>query len=182
VSAAFPAIATEVRRDPDGFAAAFGTEVLTRDYRHATRAQLLAWAQACSAPLTIVQVPLSDTDRGKTLVTSLITPGWDTDEIGTPVPSIGQWLAWRSRQAYTTVSHVTVTTVAGFPPAATTFTEPTADRRFTATVALHSMVSGKSVVQRSSVSFEVVMTDQDGQLGAAEVQHWTTTPIGSGAS
>lgn len=180
-SAAFPAIPAEVRRDPDAFAEAFGTELLTRDYRRATRTQLLAWAQGSSAPLTIVQVPLSGADRAKALITSLVTPGWDTGEIGTPVISAGQWLAWRSRQAYTTVSDVDVTTAGGFPPAGTTFTEPTTDRHYTATVALHSVVSGKPVVQRSRVSFEVVMTDHLGQFGAAELQHWVTTPSGGGS-
>ena len=172
-SAPYPAIAAQARTQPDLFARAFGTELLTCDYRHASRAQLLAWAQASSAPLTIVQVPLSDADRRKALVTSLVTPGWDTGEVGTPVESQGSWLAMRARQAYTTVTGVKVSTVPDFPPAATSFTEPTLDRLYTATVSLHTMAAGKPVVQRSSVAFEIVMTEHLGRLGAAEVQHWT---------
>lgn len=172
VSEPYPAINGADRTQPDLFARAFGTESLTRDYRNSTRAQLLAWAQASSAPLTIMQVPLTDADRCKALVTSLVTPGWDTGEVGTPVPSQGEWLALRSRQAYTTVTNVAVSAVGDFPPERTTFTEPTLDRLVTATVALHSMVSGKPVVQQFSVAFEVVMTQHDGRYGAAEVQRW----------
>lgn len=174
VSEPYPAIDAADRTQPDAFARAFGVELLARDYRHSTRDQLLGWAQASSAPLTIVQVPLTDADRAKALVTSLVTPGWDAGEIGTPVPSQGEWLAWRARQAYTTVSDVAVTTVADFPPADTTFTQPTLDRAVTAIVTVHSMVSGKPAAARLSVAFEIVMTNHSGSFGAAEVQHWAT--------
>ena len=173
-STAYPAIPATARTQPDVFAAAFARELLTRDYRHSTREQLLAWAQACSAPLTIVQVPMSATDRASTLVTSLVTPGWDTGESGTPVGTAAAWLAARSRQAHTTVSDVRVQSVPDFPPPKTSFTQATFDRLVTATVTLHSTVSGKPVAIRQSVAFEVVMTDQAGRLGASDVQHWVT--------
>jgi hypothetical protein len=171
-SSAYPAIPDADRSQPDVFATAFARELLTRDYRHSTRDQLLSWVQASSAPLTIVQVPMTPADRATTLVTSLVTPGWDSGEVGTPVGSQGQWLAARSRQSYTTVSGVRVQSVPDFPPPRTTFTEATFDRLVTATVTVHAMVSGKPVATRRSVAFEVVMTDQAGRLGAAEVQHW----------
>ncbi|MGH3264635.1 MAG: hypothetical protein ACRDNS_21880 [Trebonia sp.] len=176
-STPYPAIKAEYRTQPDLFARAFGTELLTREYHHSHREQLLAWTQASSAPLTIVQVPLSDADRAKALLTSLTTEGWDTGEIGTPVPAEGQWLALGANQAYTTVSGVKVQTVPNFPPADTTFTEPTLDRLYTATVTLHTMVSGKPVVTRTSVAFEVVMTDHLGRFGAAEVQHYVVRDL-----
>lgn len=168
----YPAIKAESRTQPDLFARTFGTELLTRDYHHSHREQLLAWAQASSAPLMIVQVPLSDDDRAKTLVTSLTTEGWDTGEVGTPVPSQGEWLALGANQGYTTVSGVKLQTVPSFPPANTTFTEPTLDRLYTATVTLHTMVSGKPVAKQTSVAFEIVMTDHLGKFGASEVQHY----------
>lgn len=171
-STPYPAISAEYRTQPDLSARAFGTELLTRDYHHSHREQLLAWAQAASAPLMIVQVPLSAADRAKALVTSLTTEGWDSGEVGTPVPSQGQWLALGANQAYTTVSGVKVQTVPNFPPASTTFTELTLDRLYTATVTLHMMASGKPVVKQTSVAFEIVMTDHPGRFGAAEVQHY----------
>lgn len=173
-STAYPSIPAADRTQPDVFATAFARELLTRDYRHTTRDQLLAWAQACSAPMTIVQVPMTPTDRATTLVTSLVTPGWDTGESGTPVGTSAAWLAARSRQAHTSVSDVRVQSVPDFPPPKTTFTQATFDRLVTATVTLHSTVTGKPVATRQSVAFEVVMTDQAGRLGASEVQHWVT--------
>lgn len=173
-STAYPSIPAADRTQPDVFAAAFARELLTRDYRHTTRDQLLAWAQACSAPLTIVQVPMTPTDRATTLVTSLVTPGWDTGESGTPVETAAAWLAARSRQAHTSVSDVRVQSVPDFPPSKTSFTQATFDRLVTATVTLHSTVSGKPVITRQSVAFEVVMTERAGRLGASEVQHWVT--------
>lgn len=173
-STAYPSIPAADRTQPDVFATAFARELLIRDYRHTTRDELLAWAQACSAPLTIVQVPMTPADRATTLVTSLVTPGWDTGESGTPVGTAAAWLAARSRQAHATVSGVRVQSVPDFPPPKTSFTQATFDRLVTATVTLHSTVSGKPVATQASVAFEVVMTDQAGRLGASEVQHWVT--------
>lgn len=176
-STAYPAIPDVDRTQPDVFAAAFARELLTRDYRHTTRDQLLAWAQASSAPLTIVQVPMTPADRATTLVTSLVTPGWDAGESGTPVGTVGAWLAAHARQARTTVSGVRAQAVPDFPPPKTTFTQVTFDRLVTATVTLHTMVSGKPIDTRQSVAFEVVMTDQAGRLGASEVQHWASRSL-----
>jgi hypothetical protein len=172
VSALYPAIPAAARTQPDVFAEAFGTELLTRDYHRSGREELLAWAQASSAPLTIVQVPLSAPDRANTLVTSLTTEGWDAGEVGTPVPAAGQWLALGAQQAHTTVSGAKVETVPDFPPPDTTFSEPTLDRLYTAVVTVHTIVSGKPAATRVSVAFEVVMTEHDGHFGAAEVQHY----------
>lgn len=176
-STAYPPISDADRTQPEVFAAAFACGLLTRDYRTSSRDELLAWAQSASAPLTIVQVPLSPADRASTLLVSLVTAGWDAGEVGTPAGSPADWLALRARQAYTTVADVRVGVVPDFPPPETTFTLPTFDRLVTATVTLHALVSGGPVDTRESVAFEVVMTGQDGWLGAAEIQHWVTRSL-----
>jgi hypothetical protein len=175
-SGAYPPIPAEKRSQPDLFVQAFGTELLTRDYRHSTRAQLLAWAQGESAPLTIQQVPLSDSDRSKALIVSLTDPAWDNTPTSVVAPQ-GQWLSLRAQQGYTTVSGVKVEPVPDFPPADTTFTEPTLDRLYTATLALHTTVSGKPVTSRTSIAFEVVITDHLGTFGASETQHYVSKDL-----
>lgn len=175
-SAPYPALTAEERTQPDLFVQAFGTELLTRDYRTSTRDELLAWAQSASAPVTIQQVPLSDADRRKALIVSLTNPAWDNTPTSIVAP-LGQWLSLRAQQGYTTVSGVKVETVPDFPPADTTFSEPTLDRLYTATVTLHTAVSGKPVMTRASIAFEVVITDHLGTFGACETQHYVSKGI-----
>jgi hypothetical protein len=174
-SAAFPPISKQDRTQPDLFVQAFGTELLTRDYRHATRNELLAWAASESAPLSIAQVPLTAADRAKALLVSLTSPAWD-HTASTLVPTVSDWASLAAEDAHTTVSKVKVENVPDFPPADTTFSDPlTLDRLFTATVALHTKFAGKSITSTRSVAFEVVLgtSAHHGRVfGAAMTQHY----------
>ncbi len=176
VSGRYPAITGDALHQQDLFAAAFGTTLFTRDYAASTRDQLVAWAQACSAPLTIQQVPLSAADRAKILVQSLTLSSWDPGQMEPVVPDAATWASLAAAGAHTTVSNVQVQPVspAAFPPANTTFTRPTFDRLFAATVTLHTA----SGVQVQSVALEIVMTAADGRFGASEVQHFVNKPQG----
>lgn len=174
-SEAFPPIPQKDRTQPDLFVQAFGTELLTRDYRRATREELLSWAASESAPLSITQVPLTAADRAKALLVSLTSPAWD-DAASTLVPTASDWASLAAEDAYTRVGHVRVEDVPDFPPAGTTLTDPlTLDRLFTATVTLHTKFAGRSITSRSSVAFEVVLgtSAHHGRVfGAAMTQHY----------
>ncbi len=154
---AYPPIAANLRTQPDTFVTAFGTELLTRRYATASRAELLSWAQSEAAALTITQVPLTAADRNKALIVSLTSPTWDGAP-STLVPSAADWHALTSLHATTTVTGVKVEAVPGFPPERVTLTDPlTMARLFTATVTLHTHVGGKTVTSTSSVAFQVVL-------------------------
>ncbi len=179
-SRAFPPIPAADRGQPDLFVAAFGTELLSRDYRHATRDQLLAWVVSESAPLSIVQVPLSPADRGKALLVSLTSPAWD-DTGETLVPNASDWAGLAGQDAYTVVSNVKVAEVPGFPPAGTTFIDPlTLDRLFSATVTLHAVFGDRPITSSQSVAFEVVVgtSAHHGRVfGAAMTQHYVVREV-----
>lgn len=133
-SKAYPQIPGKARTQPDLFVQAFGTELLTRDYRHSTRDELLSWAASESASLSIEQVPLTAADRAKALLVSLTSTAWDNDAT-TLVPSASDWTSLAAEDARSAVTNVRVEDVPDFPPAATTFSDPlTLDRLFTATV------------------------------------------------
>ena len=84
-SAAYPAVPVVDRNDPAAYATAFITELVDRDYRRQSRIQLLAWAQAESAPNTLPGVPASLASRS--LVMSLTA----SEAASSPVPSSARW-------------------------------------------------------------------------------------------
>lgn len=154
---AYPPIDAKLRTQPDTFVAAFGTELLTRRYATASRAELLSWAQSEAAAMTITQVPLTAADRRKALIVSLTSSAWDGAP-STLVPSAADWRALASLHATTTVTDVKIEAVPDFPPARVTLTDPlTLARLYTAIVTLHTHVGGKTVASTSSVAFQVVL-------------------------
>lgn len=174
-SRAFPPLPAADRVQPDLFVQAFGIELLTRDYRRASRQALLAWAASESARLSIEQVPLTTADRSKALLVSLVSPAWDNDP-STLVPSDGDWASLAAQDAHTTVTDVKVEDAPGFPPADVTLSDPlTLDRLFTATVTLQTEFGDKPVTSSKSVAFEVVLgtSMHHGRVfGAAMTQHY----------
>lgn len=156
-SSAYPPIAANLRTQPDTFASAFGTELLTRNYATSSRADLLSWAQSEAAALTIRQVALTATDREKALIMSLTSPDWD----GSPtviVPSASDWADLAALRAYTTVSDVKVEAVSDFPPADVSFSDQlTLARLYSASVTQHSTVGGSVVTVSHSVAFQIVL-------------------------
>jgi hypothetical protein len=106
-SPAYPAIPVGERAQPDLYARAFVTELLTQDYR-TNRNDLLAWAQSetaqCSEPLVVGLVPADL--RHKFGLWSLTD---STDSSETPIPSAAEWKAWGDRSARSTITILRVT-------------------------------------------------------------------------
>ena len=97
-STGYPAVPVGDRTDPAAYATAFVTELLDRDYRRQSRIQLLAWAQAESAPNTLPGVPANLASRS--LVESLAAPG----AASSPVPSRAQWASLAASSASQSVA------------------------------------------------------------------------------
>jgi hypothetical protein len=106
-SSEYPAIPAGDRAQPDLYARAFVTELLTQDYR-TNRIDLLAWAQSesaqCSEPLVVGLVPA---DLRHKLGLWSLTDATDGSE--TPIPSAAEWKAWGDRSAHSTVTILRVT-------------------------------------------------------------------------
>ena len=106
-SPAYPAIPAGDRAQPDLYARAFVTELLSQDYR-TNRNDLLAWAQSeaaqCSEPLVVGLVPA---DLRHKLGLWSLTDATDGSE--TPIPSAAEWKAWGDRSAHSTVTILRVT-------------------------------------------------------------------------
>jgi hypothetical protein len=160
-SSNYPAIPAAGSANPDSYAKAFATELFTRDYRTATRAQLIAWAQYEDSPLHSPNYPQAD--WSKVLVDSLTDLTWD-DASDTPIPAGGPWLALRSESARDTVRDVRVELdpqweqqiAAGYQPP----DELATARDVSLTVTRHVVVAGRPSVSRFAVSLAL-------QLGTA---------------
>jgi hypothetical protein len=98
----YPAISGSALLQPDLYARAFATRLLTQDYRH-SRTGLLSWVQAESAqssePRVVGLVPASL--RSKLAVYSLTE---SADGSAVPIPSVSDWAAWQRKHAYTSVT------------------------------------------------------------------------------
>jgi hypothetical protein len=160
-SSTYPAIPAAGSTNPDSYAKAFATELFTRDYRTATRSQLIAWAQWEDSPLHSPNYPQAD--WSKVLVDSLTDLTWD-DANETPIPADGPWLALRSEAARDTVSDVRVELdpqweqqiAAGYEPPDSLATA----RDVSLTVTRRVIVAGHPSVSRFAVSLAL-------QLGTA---------------
>lgn len=168
ISLSFPAIGTSAAADPSAYARAFASELFTRDYRHATRAQLLSWVQYEDAPLRSPNYPSAD--WSKVLIDSLTDLTWDGAN-DTPVPAGGQWLALHAQQGWQTVTDVQVSTdatweqqiAAGYQPP-----DPLATARdVSLTVAQHTTVAGRTVVTRYAVSLQLQLGSSPRHAGYA---------------
>lgn len=175
-SPAYPAITGTAARDPSAFAAEFVTELLTRDYRATSRAQLLAWAQFEDAPLPSPHYPRAD--WSKVLTDSLTDPGWD-GAVDTPIPADGPWLALRSERARDVVSAVRIVPdprwqakiAGGWQPP-----DPLAgELDASATVTEHAVTGGRPHVARYSVSLIVQLgTSPHGGYGVAATNNFVS--------
>jgi hypothetical protein len=178
-SLAYPAIPAAVRRDATSYARAFATELFTRDYTHATRQQLIAWAQSEDAPLRSPNYPQADWT--KVLVDSLTDLTWD-DASDTPIPADGPWLASRSEHARDTVSDVRVELdpqweqqiAAGYQPP-----DPLATARdVSLTVTRTTRVAGRSVTARFAVSLALQLgTARGGGYGVAATNNYVIRQV-----
>jgi hypothetical protein len=106
-SSAFPAIGDEARQQPDLYASAFTTELLTQNYR-TDRTALLAWVQLeatpCNEPLVVGLVPPAL--RPKLAVWTVSNTA---DGSQPPVPSATDWDGWAAHAGSTTAKVTRVT-------------------------------------------------------------------------
>jgi hypothetical protein len=148
-------IPAEARQQPDVYAAAFATALLTQDYRR-PRADLLdaiaAEGTTTAEPLVVGLVPAELRDRLPVFSVTDTTTGNGV----AAVPDAAEWSMLAARQAYTTVEGVRVSEPIGWTNAvaAGRITDPGITARdVTATVTLHQTVDGHPLSTTTSVAF-----------------------------
>jgi hypothetical protein len=101
-SVRYPAINGPAKTQPDLYARAFVTRLLTQDYQR-PRGELLAWVQYESAqssePRVVGLVPQDLRDK---LAVYSLTESVDGSPV--PIPSSTEWAGWHKRKGYTTVT------------------------------------------------------------------------------
>lgn len=182
-SPAYPAVPAAQRTQADAYVTAWITELFTRDYHAATRAQLLAWAQYESAPPSSTQYPKAD--MAKVLVDSLTDPTWD-DAPQTPVPAAGQWLSLGAQQTTSTIADVRsqidpdwqTQLAGGYQPPDPLSTV----RDVSATVTLRTVVAGRPVTSTSSIAIKVFLgsSTRDGGYAVLATGSYTVASTGTG--
>lgn len=148
-------IPAEARQQPDLYAAAFASALLTQDYR-TPRGDLLdaiaAEGATTAEPLVVGLVPPELRDRLPVFSVTDTTTGNGVAAI----PDAAEWSMLDARQAYTTVEDVRVSEPIGWTNAveAGRITDPGITARdVTATVTLHQTVDGHSQSTTTSVAF-----------------------------
>lgn len=172
-------ITAEALSQPDLFARAFVTRLLTQDYRR-PRHELLAWVQSHSA------------QSAEPLVVGLIPPGlrtkWsvfsvsDTGSGPAPIPTAPEWERLGHDGAGTTVQVQSVTQPYAWTSAvaAGRITDPgVTGRQVTARVTLHGVAGGKAytTVTSVSLSFNLEGPPTLGQWGFVTLAAYTVVPV-----
>jgi hypothetical protein len=157
-SAAYPPVPAADTSDPDLYAQAFATELLSQNYAGSSREALESWAQWEDAPVDQAGVPRSV--GAKILVQSLDSPAM-SGGTETIIPSPAAWATLASEAAFATVSHVSAqidphwesAVMGGYQPA-----DPLMSARLvTATVTLHTTISGQAQTTVESVAFTLAV-------------------------
>lgn len=152
-STVHPAVSGPALRQPDLYAEAFTTQLLTQDYR-TSRQALLAWVQAESAgsaePTVVGLTPPAL--RSRLAVASVQDqPGGGA----APVPSAAVWATRADAHGYSTVRIERVSTPIGWATAVADgrITDPgVTAREVDATVTLHTLVHGQPETLVTSVA------------------------------
>lgn len=170
-STAYPAVREADRNDPAAYAIAFITELLDRDYRRQSRTQLLAWAQAESAPNTLPGVPASLASRS--LVMSLAAP----EAASTPVPSGAQWTSLASSSTSQSVAGLESQVDPDWLALISTGWEPTdpAMTMLTVTGTLTTSSQRGPVAQSFSLVVTLGSNGSRAGYGAVAVDDWTVS-------
>lgn len=170
---AYPAIGPT--EDASGYVKAFATELLTRNYVHSAREDLISWAQSEDSPLRSPNYPPAD--WSKVLVESLTDLTWD-DATMTPIPADGEWLELSSQQAWQTVSQISVSLDKTWEQYIADGNNPpdalASARDVTATVEQQAEVANTAVTTVMAVSFivQVGSSPQHGGYAAAVVNDY----------
>jgi hypothetical protein len=147
----YPAIAAGKTTQPDVYAAAFASQLLSQDYR-APRAELLCWIQSESAPTSEASIValIPPELRGKFAVYSTVASA-----DGNPVVSQAEWDALARKAAYTTVTVQRVIEPLYWSQAVAAgrlADQGVTQREVDAAVTLHSLERGKHTTSVSSVA------------------------------
>jgi hypothetical protein len=177
----YPAVPDSQRAQPDLYARAFATQLLTQDYRTG-RAGLVAWVQSetvpTSEPLVVGLVP--DQLRPKLGVWTVTD---STDDTAPPIPTEADWRAWAARSGTSSVEIVRVTESAAWTDAVTAgrITDPGVTARdVDAVVTTRWQDNGRAVTAKRSVFLSLTL---DGPPSRAEYGYVNTVayrsvPIG----
>jgi hypothetical protein len=151
----YPAVSVQARQQPDLYAAAFVSELLTQDYR-ASRDQLLAWVQSESAQSTDpLVVSLTPADLRSRMAVASVQDGVNGPA---PVPNRSDWADLARRQGKTTVQIQRVTEPLSWASAVANaqITDPgVTARQVDAEVTLQTTDQGKATSEDFSVALVV---------------------------
>jgi hypothetical protein len=165
----YPPVPLVDRSDAITYGLTFVTELLDRDYAHQSRQELLAWAQAESAPNTLPGVPADSASRA--LALSLIDP----ESAAGPLPSAAGWTrdavsgevdATRNVQAAVNPQWLSLT-ASGWQPADPAMTILTV----TGTLIAHEPAG--TVTESFSLDLTLGSSDSRPGYGAVAVDDWT---------
>jgi hypothetical protein len=172
-SSAYPAVPAEARESPIAYASSFTTELLDRNYRHQSRAELLAWAQAEESPNTLPGVPASIAN--KALYASLADPAMPGGTGASPVPSVKGWAADANAGTSQRVIDVLVTVDPAWTQIIDQGWEPRDPLMSMMDVTGTLIVGNGATTARHAVSMVLAVGSCDRVLGlgAMAVQNWT---------
>jgi hypothetical protein len=152
----YPAVSGQARQQPDLYAAAFASELLTQDYRTSSRDELLAWVQSESAQSTDpLVVGLTPAELRPKMAIASVQDGVNGPG---PVPSQSEWAKLASRQGHTSVQiqHVSEPVSWASAVANAQITDPgVTARQVDAEVTLQTTDQAKTTLQRFSVSLVI---------------------------
>jgi hypothetical protein len=177
----FPAVPDSQRAQPDLYARAFATELLTQDYR-TDRAALVAWVQSetvpTSEPLVVGLVP--DELRPRLGVWTVTD---STDGTAAPIPTEADWRAWAARGGTASVEIVRVSEPAAWADAvaAGRITDPGVTAcDVDAVVTTRWQDHGKTVTAKRSVFLSLTLEGPPTRAGYGYVNTvaYRSAPIG----
>jgi hypothetical protein len=176
-----PRITGDPARQPDLYAAAFSTQLLTQDYRR-PREGWVSWVQAESAhtdePLVIGLVPPELRDRWATFSVT------DTSDGPAPIPTTSEWAKLAAQAGRTSVRIQRVTEPMAWTNAveAGRITDPGITARIvSAEVTLTTVVDGHTRTRATSVELglEFEGPPTRGQWGFVGAVTYTAIPMGT---
>jgi len=180
-SSRYPAIPMSERSQPDLYARAFVTELLTQDYR-TSRGDLLSWVQSESTPTTeqLVVGLVPDELRSKLGVWT-VTESTDGSQV--PIPSDAEWRAWGARGASISVEILRVAEPTAWTDAVSTGRITDAGvtaRDVDAVVTTHWIDGGRAMTAKRSVFISLTLEGPPARssYGYVSTVTYRTAPIG----
>lgn len=181
-SKSYPPVPETARQQPELYASAFATELLTQDFRR-SRDELLAWVQSeatpCAEPLVVGLVP-----PGLRPKLAVWTVTDTTDGSEPPIPSADDWAVWQSRSGRVSVQVQRVDEPAEWQDAVRTgrITEPGVTARdVDAVVTTQWVQDGHTKSARRSVSLGLTLNLRPDGTGFGFVDIVTYRSVEMGA-